>query len=146
MISTTSFCNKIEKIQYYAALVVTGALGLKLLTRLRLGLSRLNKHKFNHNFVSISWINPLCSCSPEVESTKHFFLHCHHYTNIHKTLLNTAEMINESILKESILNAVDLVELLLFRNCKFILERNSSIIRASINYIENSKKLDKSLF
>ena len=46
-------------------------LGLKLLTRLRLGLSHLNEHRFNHNFDSC--INPLCSCSLEVESTKHFF-------------------------------------------------------------------------
>ena len=35
--------------------------GLKLLTRLRLGLSHLNEHKFNHNFKEC--VNPLCSCS-----------------------------------------------------------------------------------
>ena len=47
-------------------------LGLKLLTRLRLGLSDLNiEHRFNDNFDSC--INALCSCSLEVESTKHFF-------------------------------------------------------------------------
>ena len=41
--------------------------GLKLLTRLRLGLSHLNEHRFNHNFKNC--INPLCTCSLEVEST-----------------------------------------------------------------------------
>ena len=46
------------------------ALGLKLLTRLRLGLSHLNEHRFKHNFKNC--INPLCTCSLEVESTKHF--------------------------------------------------------------------------
>ena len=45
-------------------------LGLKLLTRLRLGLSRLNEDRFNHNFDRC--INPLWSCSLDVESTKHF--------------------------------------------------------------------------
>ena len=45
-------------------------LGLKLLTRLRLGLSHLNEHRFNHNFEDC--INPLCLCSLEVESTAHF--------------------------------------------------------------------------
>ena len=35
--------------------------GLKLLTRLRLGLSHLNDHKFNHSFRDC--INPLCLCS-----------------------------------------------------------------------------------
>ena len=39
-------------------------LGLKLLTRLRLGLSHLNEHRFNDNFEDC--ITPLCSCSLEV--------------------------------------------------------------------------------
>ena len=52
--------------------------GLKFLTRLRLGLSHLNEHRFRHNFKDC--INPLCSCSLEVENTLHFFLHCHHYS------------------------------------------------------------------
>ena len=114
---------------------------LKLLTRLRLGVSHLNEHRFNHNFDSC--INSLCPYSLEVESTKHFFLHCHHYTNIRKTLLNTVEMIDGSILNVS---DDDLIEILLFGNCKFSLEENSSIIKASINYIKNSKRFDKSLF
>ena len=42
-----------------------------LLTRLRLGLSHLNEHRFNHNFQNC--INPLCTCSLEVESASHFF-------------------------------------------------------------------------
>ena len=52
--------------------------GLKLLTRLRLGLSHLNNHKFNHNFKYC--INPFCSCSLSVENNVHFFLHCHHFS------------------------------------------------------------------
>ena len=35
--------------------------GLKLLTRLKRGLSHLNKHKFNYNFKEC--VNPLCSCN-----------------------------------------------------------------------------------
>ena len=38
--------------------------GLKLLTRLRLGLSHLNEHRFNHNFQN--YINALGSCSFEL--------------------------------------------------------------------------------
>ena len=45
--------------------------GIKLLTRLRVGLSHLREHKFRHNFQDT--INPLCSCSLEIESTSHFF-------------------------------------------------------------------------
>ena len=49
-------------------------LGIKLLTRLRLGFSHLSEHKFRHNFADS--LNPLCSCSLETESTLHFFLRC----------------------------------------------------------------------
>ena len=40
------------------------------LTRLRLGLSHLRKHKLKHGFQDM--INPLCSCGNDVESTEHF--------------------------------------------------------------------------
>ena len=125
--------NHIYKIHYL--------LGLKLLTRLRLGLSHLNEHIFNHNFDNCS--NPLCPCSLEMESAKHFFLHCHHYTNIRKTLLNFVEMIDGNLL---IVNDDDVIENLLFGTWKCSLERNPSIFKASINYIKNSKRFDKSLF
>ena len=59
-------------------------LGLKLLTRPILIISHLNEHRCNHNFNTC--MNPLCSCSLKVESTKHFFLHCHQNTNIGRTI------------------------------------------------------------
>ena len=43
---------------------------LKLLTRLRLGLSHLRCHKFKHNFLDT--INPLCSCGSDIETTSFF--------------------------------------------------------------------------
>ena len=48
----------------------------------------------------------------------------------------------------SILNITDddLVEILLYGNCKFSLEINSSMIKASIICIESSERLDKSFF
>ena len=62
-------------------------MGLKLLTRSRLGLSHLNEHRFNHNFHSC--INPLGSCSLAIESTTHILLHCHHFSNILSAALNS---------------------------------------------------------
>ena len=55
--------NPVHNIQNY--------IGLKLLIRLKLGLSHLNKHRFNHNFQNC--INLLCTSSLEVESTVYFF-------------------------------------------------------------------------
>ena len=53
-------------------------IGWKFLTRLKLGL---NNHKFKHYFQE--FVSPLCSSSLEIESLFHFFLHCHHFTNMH---------------------------------------------------------------
>ena len=52
------------------------------------------------------------------------------------------------MIKQSILNVNDddLIEILLFGNYKFSLERNLSIIKALINCIKNSKRFDKSFF
>ena len=51
-------------------------MGIKYLTRLRLGQSHLNDHKFRHNLKDC--LNPLYPESLEVESTIHYFLHCHY--------------------------------------------------------------------
>ena len=48
--------------------------GLKLLTRLRLGLSHLRYHKFRHDFQDC--INPICVCGLEIETATHLLLHC----------------------------------------------------------------------
>ena len=61
-------------------------LSLKLLTRLRLGLSQLNEHRFNHNFKNC--LNPLYTYSLKVESTSHFFLHCYCYDSIRHIIFN----------------------------------------------------------
>ena len=37
-------------------------------------MSRLRKHKFNHNFQNCITVNPLCSCGMDIETTSHFFL------------------------------------------------------------------------
>ena len=62
---------------------VFNVLEIKFLTRLRLGLSHLNEHKFKHNFQNC--LNSLCFCSLEVESTIQFFLHCHFLANSDKS-------------------------------------------------------------
>ena len=58
-------------------------MGIKYLIKLRPGLSHLNDHKFRHDFQDC--LNPLCPSSLEVESTIHYFLHCHYHNDIRKT-------------------------------------------------------------
>ena len=73
--------------------------GIRLLTRLRLGLSHLRKHKFNHSFQDC--LNPLCFCGNEIETSTHYLLHCPTYTKERMTLLNKIKSINCGILEFS---------------------------------------------
>ena len=73
--------------------------GLKLLTRSRLCLSHLNEHRFNHNFEG--YINPLCTCSLEVESTSHLFLHCHYFDSIRHIMFNELCEVDVNLLNAS---------------------------------------------
>ena len=69
--------------------------GIKLLNRLRVDFSHLNKRKFRRSFADT--LNPLCSCSLETETTAHFFLRCRNYTDIHLTLMKELYRIGNSI-------------------------------------------------
>ena len=110
--------------------------GIKYLTRLRLGLSHLNEHKFRHNFQDC--LNPLCSCSLEVETTNHYFLHCHYYNDIRKILLDTVIEITNICLSD--FSDETLVNLLLYGNSIYSLEENKEVIKASINFILLSQR------
>ena len=88
---------------------VFNPLGIKFLTRLRLGLSHLNEHKFKHNFQNC--LNSLCFCSLEVKSTIHFFLHCHLFDKFRQIVEETVAKIIKGI---SHLNNDSLVNLLMY--------------------------------
>ena len=73
--------------------------GIRLLTRLRLGLSHFRKHKFKHSFQDC--LNPLCFCGNDIETSTHYLLHCPTYTKERMTLLNKIKSINCGILEFS---------------------------------------------
>ena len=82
-------------------------IGLKLLTRLRLCLSHLNEHRFNHNFENC--VNALCTGSLEAETTSHFFLHYHYDHPIRLTLFNELcdiDMNLPNLSEEKLLNTI----------------------------------------
>ena len=68
--------------------------GIFLITRLRLDLSYFREHKFKHGFQDT--LNPLRSRGNDVESTKHFHLHCPQFVNERRTLLTTLDKFNYS--------------------------------------------------
>ena len=110
--------------------------GLQFLTRLRLGLSHLNEHRFRHNFQEC--INPLCSCSLETENTLHYLLHCHHFSQNCINLINSVNSVfkNFDILSDNIKTDV-----LLYLNPH--LDGES---KATISYSKTSEKFTGSIF
>ena len=114
-------------------------LGICLLTRLRLGLSHLNKHRFNHNFNNC--INPLCTCTLEIESTAHFFLHYHFYSNIHKTLSDDLNGININIS-----NFSETALIYFYMENQVLIRSRLEILTVSIKYAVDSERFTGSIF
>ena len=56
-----------------------------------IGFSHLNEHRFRHNFQDC--LNPLCSCSLEIEDTSHYLLHCHHFSHHRVDLMNSVKSV-----------------------------------------------------
>ena len=113
--------------------------GLTFLTRLRLGVSHLNEHRYRHNFPDC--LNPLCSCSLEIEDTLHYLLHCRHFSHHRVALMNSVKSISGNF--DSMSGNVK-EDLLLYGNSRF--DENKVILRATINFTINTKRFSGSLF
>ena len=115
--------------------------GIKLLTKLRLGLSHLKEHKLNHSFDN--YVNPFYTCSLEPESTSHFFLHCHHYNTIQSILFKDLKSAGKNLFK---LSDNKLTLILLYGSTQYSLMNNHILLNSSIKYIENPKHFSGPLF
>ena len=69
----------------------------KVLSRLRLKFSHLNKHKFRHNFKDA--LSPMCDCGSETETTDRFFLGCLFFAENRQKLLTSLFKIDVSLKK-----------------------------------------------
>ena len=107
--------------------------GLKLLIRLRLGLSHLRYHKFRHSFQDC--INPMCDCGLETETTTHFLLHCPLFQSARQSLLMNIKKTDESILKK---HDELITKTLLYGD-------NKSIISSTIEFIISTGRFSNSL-
>ena len=70
--------------------------GIRLITRLHLGLRHLCEHKFKHSFQNC--LNTLCLCGNDIDTYSHFLLHYPTYSNERMTLLNKIKNFNYGIL------------------------------------------------
>ena len=115
-------------------------IGLKLLTRLRLGFSHLNAHKFRNNFQDC--LNPLCLCSLEIEDTIHYLLHCQYFLEHRINLINSVRSVSENF--ESFSDN-DKRDILLYGDPRFDTNKNKLILELTITYIKNTDRFSGSL-
>ena len=109
--------------------------GIKLMSRLRLGLSHLREHKFKHKF---------CRCGKGVgEASSHYLLHCSNYSEERLALLNTIRNIDMPILQ---LSDSKFTSVLLFGDSSFNNNKNTFILDATIDYIISTRRFEVPLF
>ena len=102
--------------------------GIRLITRLRVGMSHLREHKFKHNFQDC--LNPICSCGLDIESTSHFLLHCPTFNDERYTLLSTLNNIDCKLLE---LTKSSLSQTLLYGNTLFDQEKKHAFLTQQLN-------------
>ena len=116
------------------------SIGIKCITRIRLGLNHLREHKFKHSFQDT--LNPICNCGNDVESAIHFFLHCPLYSNERRTLLNSLVNIDHTLLDNT---DFSLTQILLFGNTTFNAIENTKIINLTIDFVLSTKRFEEPL-
>ena len=114
--------------------------GIRLITRLRPGLSHLREHKFKHSFQDC--LNSLCLCGNDVETSSHFLLHCPTYSNERMTFLNKIKKINYGILE---LSDTIMTKALLFGDSLLSYSTNTLILNSKIDYVIATKRFDDPL-
>ena len=101
--------------------------GLRFLARLRLGFRHLNEHWFRYNFQNC--LDPLYSCSLEIEDTLHYLLHCDHFSQHHIDLMNSVKSVSDNF--ESLYDN-DKKEVLLYGDSRLHQNRNKVILEATL--------------
>ena len=115
--------------------------GLKLLTRLRLGLSHLLGHKFNHNFSD--WLDEICMCGKDIESTNHFPLQCSLFLKERQALMNKIRDIDSSLINQ---NENSLCYTFPFGKDDMNDSENAHILNATKEYILSTERFNVHLF
>ena len=111
--------------------------GLAILTQLRVGLSKLNFHKFKHNFRDT--VNPLCPANDGVEDTEHFLLLCHSYNELRFDLLNSVNAILLPHGFSSLSNEV-LLRFILYGDERLTIDTNKKLLEATLKFIHASER------
>ena len=114
--------------------------GSSYLTKLRVSLSKLNYHKFKHNFTDT--VSPRCPANDGIGDTEHFLLLCHSCNNNRCSLLAGVNDIFKAV--GNIVGANDnLLQILLYGDKSLSVKANKQILDLTIKYILETKCIDQ---
>ena len=113
--------------------------GTRLITLLRLGLSPLKKHKFDHNFKDT--VSPVCLTGDGIENTEHFLLLCSSYAIARTNLLQRVSSLSN--MNINVLPRKRIVDILLYGDKSLTSDINQLILKESISYIKSTGRLEK---
>ena len=113
-------------------------IGIKCLTRLRLGFSHLLYHKFKHGFLNAA--DPFCGYSTAIENT---ILHSPNFSTAPNTFLNEIPIVDWSIIDQ---DKTKIIETFFYGKTTYSVNDNKLILDASIKYILGIKRFDIPIF
>ena len=114
-------------------------IGLSFLTQLRVGLSKLNFHKFKHNFRDA--VNPMCPSNDGIEDAEHFLLLCPSFDAQRRDLLAGVYDVLRPFGHNNLPNKV-LTQLLLYGDEKFSYDLNRTILNLTIQFIRETGRFE----
>ena len=117
--------------------------GLSYLTQLRVGLSKLNFHKFKQTFRDT--INPMCPTSDGIKDTEHFLLLCPSFDVQRQDLLaGIVELLRPFVLITDLSNDA-LTQLLLYGNQELSYDLNKNILKLTLRLIHETGRFDSDI-
>ena len=97
-----------------------------------MGLSKLNFHKFKHNFKDT--INPMCPVNDGIEDMENYLLLCNCFKAQRQNLLAGVNSVLAAY-KYSENSYINMLDLLLYGRKYLSFEANNQVLRLIINYI-----------
>ena len=114
-------------------------IGQSHLAQLRVGLSKLNLHKFQHNFRDT--LDPMCPSNDGIEDTEHFLLLCPSFDLQRRDLLAGVSAILQPFGRNNLSNKV-LTQYLLYGNKDLSVDLNRKILELTLAFIHNTGRFD----
>ena len=113
----------------------------KITCWLHLGFSHKSEDCFRHDVQE--FLSHLCTCSLEIENISNYLLHSHHKASFRIDVTNSVETFAVDF--ESLSNSKN-VEILLYGDYPCDAKKNNSLLSASINHMNKTKRFDCSFF